>query len=594
MATPITLKLFKNGQLVSTKNFDRDIIKIGRLASAHLSIEDEKVSRIHAVIDMGPDGSLSITDMGSVEGTFVNGAKTNKSVLKFGDRITVGQSEIVIEKAPEAWASDVPTREMPSAKMLAVEMLEAPPTSPQATVLARPQMPEAVVATQVTKATKSSVAVQDERTGEPVRARPSRKRGSGPLGLEVRLMWGAQTVAEHFLAPGKPKAFTVGSDAKVDFVMGDDKFSAPLFEAVKSDGSSFSVRFTSKMKGELHRKDGQEVVDLKNAISSGMASNDSDAYSVSLQDGDFIWVDLGGVVLEAFFQPVPKPVVVPLGDTIDFNALNILLVLFFLGALFVITAINGELEGDEFADDLNANQARLAKLLVKPEKKEKNKLLDKYAKNSKESGEKAEKHRKEEGQMGKKEAPKRNARTAPKGDPNNKDQARMFMDKAFGKGGGGLSTVFGKNGLGGELQAAMGNMFGATAGDAQGMGGLGLRGSGSGGGGQGNTIGIGGIGTKGRGGGTGGYGNGVGVMGGKKGVNIGIEGSDALVTSGYDKELIRQVIKRNSGQIRYCYESQLSRHPNLNGKVAVKFVISAGGTVASAAVAQSTVGNSEL
>jgi TonB family protein len=67
-----------------------------------------------------------------------------------------------------------------------------------------------------------------------------------------------------------------------------------------------------------------------------------------------------------------------------------------------------------------------------------------------------------------------------------------------------------------------------------------------------------------------------------------------MVMGSLDKELIRQVIHRNRNQIRYCYESQLTRFPKLSGKVAVKFVISASGTVASSQVAQSTVSNAEL
>ncbi|HYX92472.1 MAG TPA: AgmX/PglI C-terminal domain-containing protein, partial [Myxococcaceae bacterium] len=190
---------------------------------------------------------------------------------------------------------------------------------------------------------------------------------------------------------------------------------------------------------------------------------------------------------------------------------------------------------------------------------------------------------------------KRNARMAPKGDPNNKDQARMLTQKIFGGSGGGISTIFGKNGLGGELKSAMGNMFGAAPGDAQGFGGLGLRGSGAGGGGVGDTIGIGGIGTKGRGGGMGKYGEGLGLgMGGKKSADIGISSSEPTVMGSLDKELIRQVIKRNISQIRYCYESQLSRYPKLNGKVSVKFIITATGTVSSSTVAQATTSNAEL
>src|SRR5262249_39293438 len=74
-------------------------IKIGRLSSAHLCLDDEKVSRIHSVIEVGPDGALSIIDMGSVEGTFVNGKRVNKGTLTFGDEIKVGNTTIKVEKS---------------------------------------------------------------------------------------------------------------------------------------------------------------------------------------------------------------------------------------------------------------------------------------------------------------------------------------------------------------------------------------------------------------------------------------------------------------------------------------------------------------
>ncbi|MCA2980379.1 MAG: FHA domain-containing protein, partial [Myxococcaceae bacterium] len=98
MPVPLTLKVFKGDQLVSTKDFDRDLIKIGRLASAHLTIDDEKVARIHAVIDVAPDGTLSVTDMGTVEGTMLNGKRVMKSSLAFGDAITLGGTTIRVEK----------------------------------------------------------------------------------------------------------------------------------------------------------------------------------------------------------------------------------------------------------------------------------------------------------------------------------------------------------------------------------------------------------------------------------------------------------------------------------------------------------------
>lgn len=602
MPVPLTLKVYKGDQLIATKEYDRDIIKIGRLSSAHLCLEDDKVSRIHSVIEVAADGQLSIIDMGSVEGTYVNGKRVNKGAVAFGDEIKVGNTTIKVEPGQAAAADAAPAEHPPDdPSLLRTDPGVAASEQPKTEEASVPSVSARVPATPANGAPKAKAidpnfakTDQNAAAAAPAapRARPQRRKGSGPNGLEVRFVWGDQIVAEHFLRPGEKPTFSVGTGKGVDFVMGDSKFGGDRFEVVKNDAGGFAVRFTNKMHGELDR--GGDVMELKQVIETRKANHDGDAYSISMESDDFVWVDLGGVVAECFFQPVPKPVWAPLVETIDFTALNIFLVMFFLGALFVITALNRDAEGSDLADDLSGSQSRIAKLIVKPPEVEKNKFLQELNKQKQDQGEMAAKHRGDEGQMGKKDAPKRSAHAAPKGDPNNKDQARMLTEKIFGSGGSGISTIFGHNGLGGELRSAMGNMFGAAAGDAQGFGGLGLRGTGGGGGGVGDTIGIGGIGTKGRGGGTGTYGNGVGVLGGKKSVDIGITSSEPTVMGSLDKELIRQVIHRNRNQIRFCYESQLTRFPKLHGKVAVKFVISAQGSVASSNVAQSDVGNAEL
>ena len=51
MARPIGIRIHRGSELLEAQVFERDIIKIGRLASAHLRLEDPKVSRIHAVIE---------------------------------------------------------------------------------------------------------------------------------------------------------------------------------------------------------------------------------------------------------------------------------------------------------------------------------------------------------------------------------------------------------------------------------------------------------------------------------------------------------------------------------------------------------------
>src|SRR5512141_1247041 len=105
MPTPIILEVYRGNELVRTEQFGRKIIKIGRLSSAHLVLDDERVSRIHSVIEVAPDGAVSIIDMGSAGGTFVNGQKVTRGAIRAGDQITLGGLRIVVE-APGSAAAD--------------------------------------------------------------------------------------------------------------------------------------------------------------------------------------------------------------------------------------------------------------------------------------------------------------------------------------------------------------------------------------------------------------------------------------------------------------------------------------------------------
>ena len=97
MQDRLSLKIIKGGQEIGVQHFDREIIKIGRLASAHLKLDDPRVSRIHAVIEVGNGGQdISIIDMGSAEGTFVNGEKVTKIKLREGDEIRLGDTRLVL------------------------------------------------------------------------------------------------------------------------------------------------------------------------------------------------------------------------------------------------------------------------------------------------------------------------------------------------------------------------------------------------------------------------------------------------------------------------------------------------------------------
>ena len=127
MAVPLTLKVFKGETLVTSKDFERDIIKIGRLSSAHLRLEDEKVSRVHSVIEAAADGTLSIIDMGSVEGTYVNGKRVNKGKVSFGDEIRVGGTTIRLENLFWQTLSELAADNDMTTNQLIAKLLTRPP-----------------------------------------------------------------------------------------------------------------------------------------------------------------------------------------------------------------------------------------------------------------------------------------------------------------------------------------------------------------------------------------------------------------------------------------------------------------------------------
>ena len=624
MSVPLTLKVFKGDSMVAAKDYDRDIIKIGRLASAHLCLDDDKVSRIHSVIEVAPDGKLSIIDMGSVEGTFVNGKRVNKGTLTFGDEIRVGNTLIKVEdgasaRAAAALAATAAQAPAPtntavhangngiSAAVVLAEAARAVPVTaaaPIVTAVPTPAPAVAPVAAPVPTPTPAPVVARAPvapRPAAPVedwprldaRARPVRRKGAGPLGLELRFRWGDQILAEQLLGPTHKGEFKVGSASGVDFAVGDQRLGAPSFALVTADGAGgFTLRITGQMTGELERKG--RIVTLMQAIESGMASREDDAYAITLEPDDIALVDIGGVVVDLCFQPVPQKVAVPLTERLDWTALNIFLLVFFFAGLLVVAAVTRLASGDEFTDELSGNTAVLTKLLVKPPDPQKNPFLEQLAK-SKEKGEAPAAFQGTEGQMGRKNAPNRDAKASPKAiDPNSKDQARLIAQRIFGgKGNAGIATLFGRAGLGGSLQAAMGHMTGSTVGDAGGVLGMGLKGSGGGGGGTGNTIGIGAVGTRGVAGGEGKYGTGIG-MGKKASADISITNSDPEVTGSMDPELIRRVVRSHHDQLKYCYDNALTKNPKLTGKVSVRWIITEGGTVASSNVVNTTTNTPDL
>lgn len=73
---------------------NEETLVIGRETSAHLSIADASVSRRHSKIEKKDDGFV-ITDLESLNGTFVNDVPVRSRLLEHGDRVRIGDSQFL-------------------------------------------------------------------------------------------------------------------------------------------------------------------------------------------------------------------------------------------------------------------------------------------------------------------------------------------------------------------------------------------------------------------------------------------------------------------------------------------------------------------
>ena len=68
----------------------------------------------------------------------------------------------------------------------------------------------------------------------------------------------------------------------------------------------------------------------------------------------------------------------------------------------------------------------------------------------------------------------------------------------------------------------------------------------------------------------------------------------ANVRGQLDKEIIRRIIRRHINEVKYCYEQELTKHPELGGRIMVQFTIAASGQVIASVLQNSTLGNGRV
>ena len=115
MRSSYYLKITRGGE-VREHFLDQPVITIGRGADSSIKLDDENVSRRHAEIEWA-EGRPRITDLGSSNGTRVNGAKIGPHrpvSLKEGDTIGIGGYLMAVRKLPVAEKAAAPAPATPA------------------------------------------------------------------------------------------------------------------------------------------------------------------------------------------------------------------------------------------------------------------------------------------------------------------------------------------------------------------------------------------------------------------------------------------------------------------------------------------------
>ena len=92
-----TLTIVKGPHLGDTFDLDSEVITLGRDPSNSVFLNDMTVSRHHARLDLSgiKEGRASITDLSSLNGTWVDGAIVSHAGLKDGSTIQIGTFRMV-------------------------------------------------------------------------------------------------------------------------------------------------------------------------------------------------------------------------------------------------------------------------------------------------------------------------------------------------------------------------------------------------------------------------------------------------------------------------------------------------------------------
>lgn len=453
---PFTFQIFKGDQLEREETVQSEVpgvIKIGKLESSHLRIEDENVSRMHAVIEISDANEVNIIDLGSARGVVVNGQKVPKSKINSGDELTLGDTRVVvqigalIQDAAMAPAPMVaPPMGIPGIPGLAAPAGVVPPPG-MAAAYQQPQQPQpmafvpttdptldrqdgsrAIEVTAMFEDTVLEVRHLDNPAGGKVAALSWAVNvvgwGTMAAGLVLGVAMGQRGLGGLLMALGcgvgiyglnrmfaekRSPDYVLGESVQADLHVVHPAVPSAFFPLIKTTGRDYELHFTQEMKGDVTIKsDRQELAAL---VNSGLARADGtygQAYAYPIPQDAQIKLDFGDHTFLVNSVAPARRVLSPFLATVNWSAQVSNGLSFAAHALLLFLVFAIPPDAKALSLDLFNTDNKFVKYLVKPPEQKEEEVPEWLKKKGPDkAGGKGQKHKGEEGKMGKKTSRRR-------------------------------------------------------------------------------------------------------------------------------------------------------------------------------------------
>ena len=610
----IKLTVYEGDTLLSTEIFQRDVINIGKLARSHLRIEDENVSRMHAVIEVTRDGKIEIADLDSTNGTFLNTEQIKRSTLRHGDEITIGETRILVAirmPSTQRRSNDGRTRNLATGDRPAF-------TSPQKFLQTPPRSTGtgnfALEVTELWGNTISSVNQYQRHTGiayatlgklfEGLLQRIEDKLNTLPIAIyllgSIFIASPVRALASLFggANESKQETLSMGGTEKDDFLVTEGELvSESMNIIVPKDDVGYALNLGIPVEGSiLHKGHHYTWSEAREKLGKDFLPLDRETRAVVISGQLRLLFSVEEVDAQytrsmlAIFRERDRR------EDLAFLLFLLLCTIAQLGSIEYMKTLPPDVVGAKLKRQENSRRFLKAIQIAEMEKKE---LEEKEEEEDKDKDKKANK---KEAKQVSVDRPTRVTRKVPKKeiDPKNKlteeerkARAKEKADKLAETRMKSVNDLLAEDDPSEEMEAGMrsGTIIASTAEGATGStldpfsGSSGPLASADSGGPA--TVGYEGSGSAraAKGLGKGDIGRDSGIKGQKmKDKKVRVKFNKPTVSKNYDPEWVRRVIRKNRDQIKWCYQKELQRNPNLVGKLVLSFKIAPDGSLRSPSI----------